>query len=240
VTASALAAKPERLDPVAGLKRLVRLRTLVELGKTWAKIAVVAAAALTVAIDRRGALAGALAHGGEPAFALAFDVVSAAATRAAAVLVLLGAADVLVQRRLHERELRMSKEEVRRDHKDDEGDPHVKNARKQAHREIATQRLIDATRSASFVAVNPTHVATAVRYDEEGDEAPRVVAKGSGDVARRIRRAAEESGVEVVRDRPLARALYRVPLDAEIPETLYEAVAEVLAYLQTMGAHARQ
>jgi flagellar biosynthetic protein FlhB len=91
--------------------------------------------------------------------------------------------------------------------------------------------MIAATRTASFVAVNPTHLATAVRYVEGSNEAPRVIAKGVGDVARRIRREAEAAGVEVLRDVPLARSLFRVPLDGEIPEALYAAVAEVLVSL---------
>jgi flagellar biosynthesis protein FlhB len=228
---SALAPKAERLDPVAGLRRMLSLRTLAEFLKTWARLALVGAAAASAVAEHREALAGWLASG-EVALGPALAVARSAALRSAALLLLAGAADVLLQRRLHERDLRMTKDEVRRDHKEDEGDPHLKGARKQAHREIATHRMVDAARTASFVAVNPTHLAAAVRYDEGSDDAPRVVARGAGDLARRIRRAAEESGVRVVRDRPLARALVRVPLDAEIPEALFVAVAEILAYVR--------
>ncbi len=232
LSASSLAPKAERLDPVAGVKRLFALRTGVELAKTWSKLLLVAVAVATAVYGHRNALLGWLASGGDGALAVVLEIAKSAAFRSAFLLLGAGAADILVQHRLHERELRMTKDEVRRDHKDEEGDPHIRNARKQAHREIATHRMTEATRTASFVAVNPTHLATAVLYDETKDEAPRVVAKGSGDVARRIRRAAESAGVRVVYDKPLARALFRVPLDGEIPESLYTAVAEVLAYVR--------
>ena len=162
-----------------------------------------------------------------------FEAASRAGTVAAAVVagatILLGAADVVIQRWLHTRDLRMTKDDVRRDQKEEEGDPHVKNARRQLHREMALSTMLVATRTASFVAVNPTHLAVAVRYDATADEAPRIVARGSGDAARRIRREAMRSGVRIVHNRPLARSLYVVAVDSEIPEALYVAVAEVLA-----------
>jgi flagellar biosynthesis protein FlhB len=235
VSVGTLAPKPERLDPAAGLKRLVAARTAVELVKTWLKVAVVLGALVSAVLDRRGELGGWLAVQGEGAFALVLEVAWSAAVRSAALLAVASAADVLVQRRLHERDLRMTKDEVRRDSKEEEGDPHVRSARRQAHREIAMQQMIDAARTATFVAVNPTHLAAAVRYSEGSDDAPRVVAAGKGEVARRIRRAAEDAGVRVVPNRPLARALVRVRVDEEIPESLYAAVAEVLAFLSEIS-----
>jgi flagellar biosynthesis protein FlhB len=234
VSGAALAPKPNRLDPVAGIRRLVAPRTAVEFVKTWLKAAAVVAALASALIDRRADVAGWLDGPGEGAFRAALDVAWSATWRSAALLAVAAAADTLVQRRLHERDLRMTKDEVRRDHKEEEGDPHVKSARRQAHREIATQRMVEAARTATFVAVNPTHVAAAVRYDDDTDEAPRVVAAGRGEVARRLRRAAEEAGVRVVPNRPLARALARVRVDEEIPTSLYAAVAEVLAFLREL------
>ena len=233
VAVGAAAPKLERLDPFGGLRRLFALRTAVELGKTWLKVACAAGAAVSVVASHHADLAAFAASDPPEALAGAAAIAAGAAARVALVLLLLAAADVLVQRRLHERDLRMTKDEVRRDHREDEGDPHVKSARRQAHREIAAERMVAAAREASFVAVNPTRLAVALRYDGDSDAAPRVVAKGTGRLALRIRRAAEGAGVRVVRDRPLARALYLVPVEAEIPEALYTAVAEVLAWIES-------
>jgi type III secretion protein U len=131
----------------------------------------------------------------------------------------------------------MTKEEVRREHKDAEGDPQQKAARERAYHELLAQATIANVRGASVVVVNPTHRACALRYDEKaGDEAPLVVAKGEGDEARRIVRAAEDWGVPVVRDVPLARALVELEVGAVIPEALYEAGAEVLRELAAAGS----
>ncbi len=233
VTGSAFTPKLERLNPIAGLKRLVAARTIVELVKTWIRLIVIGAAA-SFAVAGEG-LAGLVASSwSEPGDAMHVGArVSMIAALAVAVATVgIGGADVLLQRWLHARDLRMTKDEVRRDHKEEEGDPHVKQARKQVHRELALSTMLRATRSASFVAVNPTHLAVAVAYDEGRDEAPRVVAKGAGEMAKRIRREAERSRIRVVRNKPLARALFSVPVTAEIPEELYIADAETIAFIR--------
>ena len=123
----------------------------------------------------------------------------------------------------------MTKDEVKREHKESEGDPQIKAARERAHQEMLAAATIANVKSASVVVVNPTHIACALRYDEkEGDEAPVVVASGEGDLAERIVRAAQDYGVPVLRDVPLARALVELEVGAAIPEALYEAVAEIL------------
>lgn len=229
VAASALTPKLDRLDPIRGIKRLFQARTAVELVKTWLKVAVAATAVASAAIGHRDALSGVASAGPDALLAIAATIARDGAARAAIALGLVAAADLVAQRRLHLRELRMTRDEVRRDQKEDEGDPHVKSARRQTHREIAAEQMIVAATTATLVTVNPTHLAVALHYDDHGDAAPRVVAKGRGRLARRIRRAAEGAGVRVVEDRPLARSLFRVPVECEIPEALYEAVAELLA-----------
>jgi flagellar biosynthesis protein FlhB len=160
---------------------------------------------------------------------VAGEVAGGLAWKAGLVGLALGLVDVLVTRRAWLRRLRMSKDEVKREHKESEGDPHVKAARERAYRELLNQASVHAVRNASVVVVNPTHLACALRYDEkEGDEAPVVVASGEGDVAARIVQAARDYGVPVVRDVPLARALVELEVGDAIPEALYEAVAEVL------------
>lgn len=161
--------------------------------------------------------------------ALVGDVAGTLAWRAALVGLGLSLVDLLVTRAAWLRKLRMSKDEVRREHKDAEGDPQQKAARERAYHELLAQATVANVRTASVVVVNPTHLACALRYDErDGDEAPLVVAKGEGEDARRIARAAEDWGVPVVQDVPLARALVELEVGTVIPEALYEAVAEVL------------
>jgi flagellar biosynthesis protein FlhB len=123
----------------------------------------------------------------------------------------------------------MSKADVKREHKESEGDPQQKAARERAHHEMLASVAIANVRQASVVIVNPTHIACALRYDEEGgDEAPTLVASGRGELARRIIEAAAQYGVPVLRDVPLARALVELEIGDEIPPELYEAVAEIL------------
>ncbi len=230
-SAAGLTPKMERFNPIAGIRRLVQMRTFSELGKTWAKLGAVGLAVASSIATYRGDIAGWLARGGEPSIAFVAPVARAAVVRSALTLLALGACDVLIQRRLHQRELRMTKDEVKRDHKDEEGDPHIKHARRETHREIASSAFAGAIRTSSFVAVNPTYLAVAVHYDDSKAEAPRVVAKGAGALAKRIREVAESAGVRIVRDKPLARELFRVTVDEEIPEALYVAVAEILVYI---------
>jgi flagellar biosynthetic protein FlhB len=131
--------------------------------------------------------------------------------------------------------MRMTKQQVKDEHRQSDGDPHVKGQIRQRQLAIGRNRMISAVADANVVIVNPTHVAVALRYDA-GRGAPRVVAKGKGEVARRIREEAERHGVPLVRDIPLARTIESsVRLGGEIPADLYEAVARILAFLGQIG-----
>lgn len=149
--------------------------------------------------------------------------------RAAVVSFVLGVVDLVVTRRAWKKRLRMGKDEVKREHKESDGDPQLKAAREKLHHELLAQTTVGNVKRASVVVVNPTHIACALRYDEaEGDQAPVLVARGQGELARRIVEAARAYGVPVLRDVPLARALHELEIGEEIPEALYEAVALVL------------
>jgi flagellar biosynthesis protein FlhB len=149
-----------------------------------------------------------------------------------------GAVDYLLAARRHRRSLRMTREEVKRDYKEAEGDPVHRGERQRLHRELLEQRMIDDVRRADFVVVNPDHLAVALRYDPEGDAAPVVVAKGERLVAERIKQIAREAGVPIFRDVGLARSLAELAEGGEIPAALYEAVAEILRVVQGLGAAA--
>jgi flagellar biosynthesis protein FlhB len=231
VAMSTVAPKWERLDPLAGLRRLATPRSLMELVKVLVKLCAVAYAALAAFAEHAPALIRATSAGAEGAFGVAITALRSATLRAGATLVLLAVGDLALQRWLLLRELRMTKDDVRRDVKEDEGDPLIRSARRRLHRELVAGPMLAAVRSASVVVVNPTHLATALAY-EPHDDAPRLVAKGAGRVARRIRREAERAGIPIVQNAPLARTLFRVELDDEVPEALYAAVVEVFVTIQ--------
>jgi flagellar biosynthesis protein FlhB len=150
---------------------------------------------------------------------------------AAVVGLVLGAVDYFFVRRAWLARHRMTKDEVRREHRESEGDPEVKAARRRAHQEALAGSMIAAVKDAKVLIVNPTHLATALRYDEDADDAPTVVAHGEGELAQRLIEAAHHYNVPVVRDVPVAHALRELALGEHIPEALYEAVAEVLREL---------
>jgi flagellar biosynthetic protein FlhB len=147
---------------------------------------------------------------------------------ATAIGLALGLGDLLVSRGAWRSRLKMSKVEVKREARESEGDPQIKAARHRAHQEMLTSSMLNAVRDASVVIVNPEHLATALQYRQDEDDAPRVVASGQGDLAQRIQEAARAYGVPVVRDVPVARALRELEVGDQIPEALYEAVAEIL------------
>jgi type III secretion protein U len=228
VAGAKLAPRLDRLDPVRGLRGLFTGTRLFAVARALVAGLVVGWLAWRGLADHAVDLA---RVGGRPPWiaALVGEIAGGLAWRAALVGLALGLVDVLVTRRAWLGRLRMTKDEVKREHKESEGDPHVKAARERAYRELLAQASVSAVRGASVVVVNPTHLACALRYDEnEGDEAPVVVATGEGDVAARIVQAARDYGVPIVRDVPLARALVELEVGTVIPEALYEAVAEIL------------
>jgi flagellar biosynthesis protein FlhB len=236
-TRGLLSLEPLRMDPgrlLPSWRRLLGARALVEVLKGLLKVTVVAALAwLTLRPLLRplaalpGASAGAILRAiGHGARLLGVRLVAAA--------VVLGALDLLWQRRRHRRDLRMTRVEVRREHKESEGDPRHKGERQRLHRALAEQQILADVRKADFVVVNPDHLAVALRYDRAGDGAPVVVAKGERLLAEKIKEVAREAGVPIFRDVPLAHALAALEEGEPIPEALYQAVAEILRVVYGM------
>jgi flagellar biosynthesis protein FlhB len=222
----------EHLDPAQGVRRLFSTRSLVEALKSFAKLVVVAAVLWSLfAPAVRGAVSIARSDAAS-AGRLAADLALAAIVRTGGALLAIGILDALYQRWQLRRDLRMTKEEVRREHRETEGDPQVKRARERLHREVAEHSILEEVRRATCVIVNPEHLAVALRYVEGESDAPQVIAKGERLVAARIVEIARQAGVPILRDVPLARALFSLEVGEEIPEALYEAVAEVLRLLR--------
>jgi flagellar biosynthesis protein FlhB len=146
--------------------------------------------------------------------------------------VILGAIDVFLTRRRFFEKMKMTKDEIKREMKEDEGDPHIRGARKRRHRELRRGAIAVEVPRADAVVVNPTHIAVVLRYRKKNDKAPRITAKGKGAKADAIRRLALENGVPIVKDIPLARLLHaRVRIGREVPAETYRAVAAVLAFV---------
>jgi flagellar biosynthesis protein FlhB len=216
-----------RLNPIEGLKNLFRLERVLSVLRALVAGGVVAWYAWTLltshAVD--------FAESSGNAYA-AVPLIDALARKlgwaAAAVGLVLGLADLVIVRRAWRQRHRMSKDEVRREYRESEGDPELKAKRKRAHQEALAGSIVNAVKDATVVIVNPTHLACALRYVEAEDGAPTLVAQGQGELARRIVEAAHAYGIPCVRDIPVARALAELEIGDEIPEALYEAVAEIL------------
>jgi flagellar biosynthesis protein FlhB len=225
-----------RLASGEAWRRVFDGRAVAAVGQGLLKVVLVAAVAAVALRPLAGAV---VQLTGAPAGRLlgALGTLSARlAVRLAAAGLALGALDAFLVARRHCRGLRMTREEVKREHKEAEGDPAHRRERQRLHREIVEQRMIEEVRKADFVVVNPEHIAVALRYDPEGDGAPVVVAKGERLVAERIKQIAREAGVPIFRDVGLARALAELAEGGEIPSELYEAVAEILRVVQGLNA----
>ncbi len=221
----------EAVNPIAGVKNLFTRKNAVEFLKTAVKLAIVGGMLGSAVVQALPQMVRSVRTTPLGAAALGGSIGSAILLRAAAVFAALAALDVAYQRWQHRRDLRMTKDEVKREHKESEGDPQIKQQRERIHREILTHNMIEEVRRADCVIVNPDHIAVAIRFDEENNEAPEVVAKGERLIAKRILEVARAHGVPIVRDVGLARALNELDLGTEIPEALYEAVAEVLRFV---------
>ncbi|GBE36813.1 flagellar biosynthetic protein FlhB [bacterium BMS3Bbin07] len=139
--------------------------------------------------------------------------------------------DYINERWKHERSLRMSKEEVKEEYKSTEGDPHIKARIRSIQKEMARKRMMQEVPKATVIITNPTHLAVALKYERAAMGAPKVIAKGAGFMAERIKDIAGKSGIPIVEDKPIAQALFKLDVDTEIPEILYRAVARILSYI---------
>ncbi|WP_044195677.1 EscU/YscU/HrcU family type III secretion system export apparatus switch protein [Hyalangium minutum] len=220
--------KLERISLAAGLKRLFSVRSLIEVAKALAVMGVVVALVWNE-VEKTGpdALLAVWLEG-TAGFSQLVGQLAPLAMRLAWVLLLLGVTDYALARRRHIQDLMMTREEVKREYKESEGDPHHKAQRKALHRQLAQGGPARGVQKATAVVVNPAHIAVALRYDTQECEAPYLVAKGQEADALALRREAQRRGIPVVRDVPLARSLIHYDVGEQIPEELYQAAAVVL------------
>ena len=227
----ALLPKFERINPASGLKRMFSTQGLVELVKSILKVTLLGWVAVVLIMANLDALLGLSAETPDNATRHMGDIIGRIVLTLAGTMLLVVALDVPYQLWNYYKKLRMTKEEVRREAKESEGDPHVKARIRAQQREAARRRMMAEIPSADVVVTNPTHYAVALKYGDDM-RAPKVVARGADVLAAKIREVAAEHRVPILEAPPLARALYRhADLGDEIPTTLYGAVAEVLAWV---------
>jgi flagellar biosynthetic protein FlhB len=234
LTGAGLKPNINRINPGAGLKRLISIDGLVRLGKSLGKMSIVSIVVWLTLKSRIAELSGLSQFGVAQASGrmatLAFDV----ALRAAVALFILAVADYAWQRRKFMKQMKMSKEELKQEMRESDGDPQIKAAIRRKRQQLMN-RMIAAVPKADVVVTNPTHYAVALKYDPVTMQAPMVIAKGERLLAQRIKEVARKAGVPVLEEPPLARALYAaVPVGQHIPANLFHAVAEVLAWVYAL------
>jgi flagellar biosynthetic protein FlhB len=239
-SAKAFMPKFGKLNPINGIGNMISKNALVELLKAVAKTLLVGAVAWVVVMGEKDALIG-----------LAVEPVGTAAAHlgsllAKAFLIMVGSLGAIAlldgpyQMWHHADKLKMTRQEVIQESKESDGNPQIKGKIRQMQREMAKKRMMQNVPTADVVVTNPTHFAVALKYAEGGRGAPRVVAKGTDEVAAKIREIAKENKVALLEAPALARALYKhTDIDDEIPEALYSAVAEVLAYVYQLRAYGK-
>ncbi|TDB01964.1 flagellar biosynthesis protein FlhB [Halomonas marinisediminis] len=237
ISAKSLQPQLSKLNPFKGLKRMFGVQALVELAKAIAKSVLVGSVAVAFLWARRDDFLALMDQPIQQALASALTMSAQAGGLVVLTLLVVILIDVPFQLWNHAKKLRMSKEEVKREHKETEGDPHVKARIRSQQQAMARGRMMSQVPEADVIVTNPTHFAVALRYDGARMGAPCVVAKGRNDVALRIREIASEHQVPQLEAPPLARALYQhVDLEQEVPATLYTAVAEVMAWAYSLRA----
>ncbi len=232
LTGKPLVPKFSKLNPLTGAKQLVNLRAGMRFVQSMAKLIVVIGVGYAVIYMELPEILAMTRLSAAEVFALGAWVVFKLAAVLAALLIVLAIADYAYQKWQQEQDLKMTKEEVRKELKDMEGDPLMKQRRARVARQLAMQRVAAAVPQADVIVTNPTHYAVALKYDGESMRAPKVVAKGADFLALRIRQLAALHGVPLIERKPLARALYAgVEVGQEVPPEHYAAVAEILAYV---------
>ena len=229
-TSKPLQPKFSKMNPLNGVKKIFSAQSLVELVKSVAKILLIAFVTYSYIKNKRGLLYALYDMSMMQAVNLIGETVIELGIRISAIYMIIAGADFMYQKYKFKNDMKMTKQEVKEEYKNAEGDPEIKGKIKARMREASQRRMMQAIPKADVVITNPTHYAVAIRYDTELAPAPIVVAKGSDYLAQKIKQIARENNVEIVEDKPLARMLFaNVDIDKQIPPELYQAVAEILA-----------
>jgi flagellar biosynthetic protein FlhB len=227
--------KLSHINPLKGLKRIFSTRSLFEFVKSIAKVALVSIVAWTSIQAEFANIAKLMSLEIGPLTIYILNAAVDVGIKICFALMVITAVDYFFQWRKHEKEIRMTKQEVKEEYKQLEGNPEIRQRIRQKQREVSMRRMMREVPKADVVITNPTHLAVAIKYEPSQRSAPYVVAKGADYMASRIRDVAKENGVEIVENKPLAQTLYHtVDIGESVPPELYKAVAEVLAYVYSL------
>lgn len=222
----------KKMDPIKGIKKIISTRAIINLIKSLLKVAFIGTVTTTIIwMNLENVLSLAFKSPWEILGTVAY-LTGIMGLAAALMLILIAILDYFYEKYEYEKQLKMSKQDIKDEYKNSEGDPLIKSKIKQRQREMAMRRMMQEIPSADVVITNPTHYAIALKYDENSMDAPRVIAKGTDFVAQKIKMIAKEHDVIMVENRPLARAMYdQVEIGDAVPEEFFKAVAEILAYV---------
>ncbi len=227
--------KFNKLSPISGFKRLFSMRSIMELIKSIVKIVVIFAIVYVIINNKKKWIYAIFDLSLIDGVRLVFDLAIQIGIAIGGFFLIIALADFLYQKFSFEKEMKMTKQEVKEEHKEVEGNPQIKSKIRQKMREVSMKRMMQDLPAADVVITNPTHFAVAIQYDSNQSDAPRVLAKGVDFLAAKIKEAAKEYHIEIVENKPLARSLYyTVDIGEEIPGELYQAVAEVLAFVYSL------
>lgn len=231
-TPKPLMPKFNKLNPISGMKKLFSKDKLMELLKSIAKVSILAYVVYDTIKDQYGILFQFYTFSLPVALVAIGNLVFEVGLKISAAFLVIALADLFYQKRKFREDMKMTKQEIKDEFKNSEGDPQIKGKIRSKMREASQRRMMQAVPDADVVITNPTHLAVALKYDRDSSSAPIVVAKGADYVAQKIKDIARENNVEIVENKPVARMLYyNVDIDREIPPELYQTVAEILAYV---------
>ena len=236
VTTKPLQPKLDKFNPINGFKRIFSMNTVFELLKSILKVACIFLVAFMTVKDRAAEIFILYSLSLNQAIASTCNLVIDVGIRISLIYSIIAVVDLIYQRKKFHDDMKMTKQEIKDEMKNSEGDPHVKGQQRQRMQQASRRRMMQNVPKADVVITNPTHYAVALKYDgrpaDGGEAAPKVIAKGADYVAQKIKEIAKENGVEIVENKALARMLYaNIPVDGAITPDLYEAVAEILAYV---------
>ncbi len=236
ITTKPLKPKLSKLNPIKGFKKIFSVDKLMELLKAIVKLTVLVIVVYSYIQDEWGMITNIYQLDVVAAVKLIIETVLDIALRIAIVFLVIAFADWYYQKRKFKKDMRMTKQEVKDEYKNSEGNPEIKGAIRRKMQEASRRRMMQALPEADVVITNPTHLAVALKYDKDTAEAPVVIAKGADFVAERIKEIARENHIEIVENKPVARMLYHnVEIGDEIPPELYQMVAEILAYVYSIS-----
>lgn len=230
VTSKPLKPKLNKINPISGFKRMFSKQALFDLVLSLFKIAIFSYVSYSEIKDNMGVLLTIYNRNLNDSLAILFDIVMSLGIKISVIYVIISLADWFFQKWKHKEDLKMTKQEVKDEYKNQEGDPKIKGQQRQRMREASRRRMMDSVADADVIITNPTHFAVAIKYDNTVDQAPVVTAKGADYLALKIKELAKANDVEIVENKALARMLYsNVEIGTEIPIELYEVVAGILA-----------